>query len=167
MGTQNYSQEFKSAALQKLLSPNSKGLRATAEELGLATSTLYSWQHGRGKVVNMKNKKEKSLKDWTPEEKLDAIIKTSSMAEHELGEYLRSHGLYSVNLEQWKKDFTNGLKADLGRPKKDTEVLKLRKKEQDLEKELNRKDKALAEMTARVILLKKSHLLFGEDEDNL
>lgn len=73
----------------------------------------------------MKNKKEKTLKDWTPEEKLDAIIKTASMTEHERGEYLRSHGLYSANLEQWKKDCTNGLQSDLGRPKKDPEVFKL------------------------------------------
>ena len=167
MGTQNYSQEFKNAALQKFLAPNSKGLRATAEELGIAPSTLYSWQYRRAKIGGMKNKKEKTLKDWTPEEKLDAIIKTSSMTEHGRGEYLRSHGLYSVNLEQWRKDFINGPKADSGRPKKDPEVLKLRKKEQDLENELRRKDKALAEVTARVILLKKSHLLFGEDEDDL
>jgi transposase-like protein len=166
MGTQNYSQEFKNAALQKLLSPSSKGLRETAEELGIAPSTLYSWQYRRAKIGDMKNKKEKTLRDWTPEEKLDAIIKTASMTEHERGEFLRSHGLYSANLEQWKKDCTNGLQSDLGRPKKDPEVFKLRKKEQELENELKRKDKALAEVTARVILLKKSHLLFGEDEDN-
>lgn len=166
MRTENYSQEFKNSVLQKLLSPNSKGFKKTADELGLSVSTLYYWRKKCGIHSDMKNKTTTPPKDWTPVQKLEAIIKTASMTEQELGEYLRSHGLYSADIEQWKKDCTNGLKVEAGRPKKDPEVLELRKREQELESELKRKDKALAEVTARVVLLKKSHLLFGKDEDS-
>jgi transposase-like protein len=162
----HYGEDFKKAAIQKLLSPNSIGATRLSEELGLGNSTLYAWKQKFAKGGNMKTGKTKSLKNWTPEDKLEALIKTATMSEHELGEFLRSQGLYSANLEQWKKDFTNGLKADLGRPKIDPEIFALRKKEQALESELRRKDKALAEVTARVVLLKKSQLLFGVDEDD-
>jgi transposase-like protein len=166
MRSKNYSKDFKESIIQKVLSPNSKGFKKTADELGLAVSTLYSWQKNCANHSNMKNKKSNSPKDWTPEKKFEAIIKTASMNEQAFGEYLRSHGLHSADLEQWKLDISNTLKADVGRPKKDPEVLELRKREQELESELKRKDRALAEVTARVVLLKKSHLLFGKDEDS-
>ncbi|NOT78201.1 MAG: hypothetical protein HOP07_04280 [Bacteriovoracaceae bacterium] len=88
------------------------------------------------------------------------------MDELTLGEFLRREGLFMANLEQWKTDLTNGLKSAAGRPRKDPELFELRKKEEELIRELKRKDKALAEFAARVVLLKKSHLLFGVDEDN-
>lgn len=164
---QIYSKAFKSSAIQKLLSPNSKGAHKLADELGIGVSTLYAWRK-ESAIINttMENKSLNSTKNWTPEEKLEAVIKTASMSEHELGEYLRNQGLYAADLKQWKKDCMNALKPNIGRPKIDPEVFKLRKKEQELERELRQKDKALAEFSARVILLKKSHLLFGVDEDN-
>ena len=164
---QIYSKAFKTSAIQKLLSPNSKGAHQLAAELGVGVSTLYAWRK-ESAIINttMENKNLSTGKNWTPEEKLEAVIKTASMSEHELGEFLRSRGLYAADLKQWKKDCTAALKTNVGRPKIDPEVLRLRKKEQELERELRQKDKALAEFSARVILLKKSHLLLGADEDN-
>ena len=89
------------------------------------------------------------------------------MPENELGEFLRSNGLHSSDLEQWKQDFYSSQKSP-GRPRIDPELAELRTKEKVLTKDLSRKDRALAEMSARVILLKKSHVMFGisEDEDD-
>jgi transposase len=58
------------------------------------------------------------------------------------------------------------MKTSPGRPKKDSEVVELKHKEKRLEKELHRKDRALAEMAARIILLKKSRLIWGDAEED-
>ena len=113
----------------------------------------------------MKKSKNKSITDWTPEQKLEAIAKTYSMNEDELGEYLRANGLYSSDLESFKSDALNGFKSK-GRPKLDPEVTKLRKQNNELSRNIKKKDKALAEYSARVILLKKSHEIWGEPEDD-
>jgi trans-2-enoyl-CoA reductase len=87
------------------------------------------------------------------------------MNENEIGEFLRSNGLHANELEEWKQLFYSALKP-VGRPKLDPELVELRADKKELEKDLKRKDKALAEMSARVILLKKSHLLFGVNEED-
>jgi transposase len=106
----------------------------------------------------------KKSKEWSPEAKLKAIAETLSMTENQLGEYLRANGLHSSDLEQWKQEFYSSQKAP-GRPKLDPEVAELRNKEKVLSKEIRRKDKALAEMSAKIILLKKSHEIFGVNEE--
>jgi len=79
---------------------------------------------------------------------------------------LRSKGLLSTDLENWKKEFYSSQQKNKGgRPKLDPEVAKLKKREKTLERDLKRKDKALAEMSARVVLLKKSHEIWGLPED--
>jgi transposase InsO family protein len=78
---------------------------------------------------------------------LEAIIETTSMDEQELGEYLRSNGLHSSDLEAFKNEFIKAKKeTKRGRPQLDAEVFKFRFK---------KKDTALSEYAARVILLKK------------
>jgi hypothetical protein len=87
------------------------------------------------------------------------------MNEKQLGEFLRSNGLHSSDLEQWKQDFYS-TQQSLGRPRLDPELVELRAKEKELSRDLKRKDKALAEMAARIILIKKSQLLFGVNEED-
>lgn len=157
-----YSEEFKQMAVQKLLS-NSERLSVTARKLDIPNSTLNGWKKKYGNLSSM-SKNKKTTNDWTAEKKLEAIIKTGSMNENELGEYLRSHGLHSDDIERFKQEALTGFKSS-GRPKLDPEVLELRKKNKKLEKNIKKKDKALAEYSARVILLKKSHEIWGVPED--
>ena len=107
----------------------------------------------------------KESKDWTPEKKLQIIAQTLSMTEHELGEFLRANGLHSAELEEWKQNFYSSQKT-VGRPKLDPELVALRAEKKSLTSDLKRKDKALAEMSARIILLKKSRLIWGDGEDD-
>jgi transposase-like protein len=107
----------------------------------------------------------KKSKEWTPEAKLKAIAETLTLTENELGEYLRANGLHSSDLEQWKQEFYSSQKGP-GRPKLDPELAELRAKEKELAKDLKRKDRALAEMSARIVLLKKSRLIWGDGEDD-
>jgi len=97
---------------------------------------------------------QSSLKNWTPEKKLDAVIKTASMTEQELGKFLRSNGLHSSDLDSFKEEPTAAIPSR-GRAKLDPELVALRSENKKLSKDLKRKDATLAEYSARVILLKK------------
>ncbi len=161
LNNKTYNNSFKENAVQQLLRPNSLGLSATASKIGIPPSTLYGWKKKYANETFMK----KTINDWTPEQKLEAIIKTSSMAENELGEYLRSNGLFSSDLENFKKESLAGFKLK-GRPKLDPEVVELRKQKKVLERDLRRTEKALAEQSARIILLKKSQEIWGDQEED-
>lgn len=162
----NFSEDFKKATIQRLLAPDSPGPGKIAEDLDLYPSTLYSWKK---KYANsqLMTKSKKNSKNWTPEQMLEAIILTASMDEQELGEYLRSNGLHSTDLEAFKTEFINLKKEKKrGRPQLDPELIKLRKDKVQMERTLRRNEKALAEYAARVILLKKSHEIWGTNEDD-
>jgi transposase len=165
MSNQTYNEDFKQAAVKKLLAPESEGLNATARKISIAPSTLYGWKKKYASDTPMKKTNYNPLENWTPEQKLEAVIKTASMSEQEVGEYLRIHGLHSSDLELFKEAClpTSTLR---GRPKLDPEVVELRKQKKNLERDLRRTEKALAEQSARIILLKKSHEIWGVPEDD-
>ncbi len=140
--------------------PGGPSISEAAEKTGIHHTSIRNWIKIYANLPGMKKTKE-----WTPEAKLEAIIKTASMSENELGEYLRANGLHSTEIEQWRQDIYN-LQKPAGRPKLDPELADLRNKEKELSKDLRRKDRALAEMSARIVLLKKSRLIWGDSEDD-
>lgn len=159
-----YSSGFKSAAIQKMLLPGGPSASKLSKELGISQTTLSRWVRECANSKSMKSNNQKSPLSWSAEQKFQAILETSNMDEQALGEYLRKHGLHSSNLKEWKESFLN-LSSGKGRPRKDQEVSRLEKEVKDLKKNLNRKERALAEMSARIVLLKKSHLIWGDPED--
>ncbi len=161
--TQTYSKKFKQQAVAKFINRGSKTALEVSNELNTSIKNLYRWRLQLNGSVNMKKKNEKLIR--SSEDKLKILIETSNLTENELGEYIRKNGIHSSDLKLWKKECLNNFKLS-GRPKKDPEIFELRKEKKDLEKDLKRKNKALAEMSARIVLLKKSHLIFGENEDD-
>ena len=159
-----YSNEFKSKMVTKLLSPGGPSFTVLSEETGVHHVTLRHWvkAYANGRSMTKKSKSSK----FSPEEKFQILMETASLKENELGDFLRKKGLHSSQLEEWKQEAFSGMKSTPGRPKKDSEVVELKNKEKRLEKELHRKDRALAEMSARIILLKKSRLIWGDAEED-
>lgn len=160
-----YSNEFKGKMVTKLLSPGGPSFRVLSEETGVNHCSLRQWVKAYANGRSM-TKKSKIASKLTPEEKFQILLETASLKDNLLGDYLRRKGLHSSQLEEWKEEAFAGMKSSAGRPKKDSEVTELKHKEKRLEKELHRKDRALAEMSARIILLKKSHLIWGDAEDD-
>jgi len=93
---------------------------------------------------------------WTAEAKLKALVETAGLAETELGLYLRREGLYSHQITAWRAEVLEHL-ATSPTPKKDARDETIRQ----LEREILRKDKALAEASALLILQKKVDLIWG------
>ena len=100
---------------------------------------------------------------WTPAARLEAVIATAAMDEATRSAWCREHGLYAADLEAWKRDAIAGL----GDPRaaSATEARQDRRRVKELERELHRKDKALAETAALLVFARKLSAVFREGED--
>lgn len=159
---QAYSQEFKDAIVSKIVNRGNRTIDEVCEHEGIGKSTAANWLRSRVTVAVMA--KQKTSKKWTPEEKFKAITDTHAMSEEDLGHYLRREGLHSQQLKEWREEMIKGLApvARKSQTKKDERDEKIK----SLEREIRRKDKALAEASALLILQKKIDLIWGnKDED--
>ena len=161
-----YTEAFKESMVVKMMLPGGPRASQLSKEIGVCQPTLSRWKKAYGKVDLMSKGREKRRpQDWSAEERLEALKETSKLGEEELGSYLRREGLHSVQLEQWTREFLEGQKAlSAGHPKRRV-VSQEKKKIKELERDLRRKDKALAEVTALLVLKKKADLIWGVVED--
>jgi transposase len=160
-----YTEGFKESMVKKMTIPGGIGLSALSKESGVSPATLFRWKGTYGRVEKVsKPNANRRPQDWSAEEKLKAVGETAKLGEEELGIYLRREGLHSSHLEQWRTDFVEGVKGNRKNPKRF--VSEEKKKIKELEREIRRKDKALAEVTALLILKKKAALIWGEVEED-
>ena len=158
MGTsKRFSQEFKQAVVKKMLSRGKQTIKQFCEENGLALSTVTLWQSECANVSVMNNKKNKSK--LSSENILKIISETYSLSEEDLGLYLRKNGLHSAQIAEWRQDIILSMnKPKLNPNKRDERDFRIN----DLEKNLRKKDAALAEVSALLILQKKANLLWPD-----
>nr|VFJ76759.1 MAG: hypothetical protein BECKFW1821C_GA0114237_11092 [Candidatus Kentron sp. FW] len=103
--------------------------------------------------------------NWDGERKLLALIETASLNKQEMSEYCRENGLYVEQMERWKEFAIAGTESGtLLTRGQSREWQRDKKKLHRLEKELRRKEKALAEAAALLVLEKKAQALWGERE---
>lgn len=156
-----YSEELKEQMVRKMMPPSSQSVAAIARETGISTPTLYAWKQQfqrQGYVVPSKSTKPHG---WDAKAKLAAVIKTAAMNEAERSTWCREHGLYAEQLAAWKQAFETqdsaASRADLASE---------RKRRRRLEKELKRKERALAEAAALLTLSKKAEAIWGSDGED-
>ncbi|MFT4583055.1 MAG: transposase [Gammaproteobacteria bacterium] len=168
-----YNQSFKQQAVEKALSrPEGTTLAEITDSLGIGHSTLHKWMmksrnqelgsnsaHDGTSIGGMT--KEKRAQDWSQEERLEMVIACGALEEDPMNQLCRERGLYAHHVKQWKQDFISGSTAH---ERGDAKSLKGEVRE--LRKELNRKDRALAETAALLVLQKKVSAIWGNDEDN-
>jgi len=105
----------------------------------------------------------KRPQDWTGEERLQALIETAGLSEEQVGSWCRGHGLHTHHLAQWRRELTAGRPGDQGSQET---VRALRAENRELKKALRRKEQALAETAALLVLKKKAASIWGEREDD-
>lgn len=153
------STERKAAILAKLLPPYNMTISAVAQMEGISDATLYNWRNqakSEGKPVPGA---DKNSEQWPAEARFAAIVETATFSEAEVAEYCRKKGLYPEQLVQWKQGFLQvsspGNKAALKQSQKEIKQLK---------RELIRKEKALTEAAAILVLRKKLSDYYGETD---
>jgi hypothetical protein len=164
------------------------GMSATAlaDEVKVPQPTLSTWLRNaatrseRGRVEGMKRVKPKQRRkaakveqptapaarrpsEWTPDEKFAAVMEAAAVSEAELGEWIRRKGLREADLVAFREEVREAAVAGMG-AKRSTSPDAKRVKE--LERELKRKEAALAETAALLVLRKKAVALWGEEGDD-
>ena len=163
-----YSPEFKSKVLGQLLPPDNLSIRELSEKEGVPEATLYTWRHRKiSEGIAMPSNKTTSPDNWSAEQKLAVVVETYSMNAEESNVYCRSKGLYSNQIKSWKRSCLTGYATAAKNKRLEVDKAKQSKKRiQSLEKELHRKEKALAEAAALLTLGKKFDALWAEKEES-
>lgn len=155
-----YSKAFVDQALVKVFSRGDRPVSSVADDLNMKYHTLKSWM--KRESVSKRNglaKKEKRPQDWSAEEQLRALQESHALSGDALTAWCREHGVFAHNLSEWKTAFCAENKALSGH----RELRVLKDENDQLKRELVRKEKALAEAAALLILQKKFRALW-EDE---
>lgn len=161
-----YTEEFKAQIVRKMMPPNALTVAEVNRETGISGATLYNWRNDYRKKGNAVPADSSNPESWSGENKLAVIIETAAMNEQELSEYCRRKGLYVEQIARWREAAIAGNDSNERLSKAERQALqKERKKNRRLSSELNRKEKALAETAALLVLKKKAQAIWGEDED--
>ena len=163
-----YSKEFKEQALVKVYSRQSRTIESIADELNMLKGTLKMWMRDAVKntlslTSNMTKLESKRPEDWSLEERLVVLQKSYGLTDDALNSLCREQGIYMHHLTQWKADFctANALKVD---QKNTQELRKLKQDNAILQRDLNRKEKALVEAATLLVLQKKFNALWEDEE---
>jgi transposase-like protein len=164
-----YSKTFKIEVVKKVvLRGADTSIRSMALSHGVKVSTLYGWIKAvEGKALTEDpptsgGPGEKIPYHWSTSERLQAVTDTGPLTRERLSEYCRSKGIFPHHIEQWKEEF---IKPKANSDSKN-EIKELKKEVKRLNAELHRKDRALAETAALLVLKKKAHQYWGDNEDD-
>jgi transposase-like protein len=163
----SYSEEFKESVIKKMMPPNPVSVSKISKETGVSDVSLYKWRKDyRNRGIAMPGE-HSTPDDWTADDKLAVVIETASLNGAQLSEYCRCKGLYPEQIDQWKTAALSGyqhrnqVKKENARNRQED-----KQKIKRLESELKRKEKALAETAALLVLSKKCEAIWGVSEED-
>ena len=162
----NYSPEYKESLLRRMLPPNNESVSKIAKEEGISEQTLRNWRDKARKEGKAAPGIDATPDDWSTQDKFLIVVETASLNETELAEYARKKGLYVEQIKAWRDACMNangGIAREAARLNR--ELKESQKERKKLERELQRKDKALAETAALLVLSKKANAIWGDPED--
>ena len=153
-----YGEAFRNRAVARLLPPESANVGAVAKEIGVSVQTLERWREDAQSMPALG-------RAWTARARLEAVITTAAMDESGKSAWCREHGVYPAELDQWCASAAAAL-AEPEEARASPQATRQDKKRiKELECELLRKDRALAETAALLVLSKKVAAIFNKGED--
>ena len=174
MQRNQHSTEFKEQALSKARLRGSRTLESVATELNMPLGTLKGWlkrsgSEGAGLAARPSLPGDVPARQWTPGQRLLALQESHVLSGAELHAWCREKGLFEHQLKQWHEAFcTTGGSGAIGSPEQrqaNATLRDLQGQNHQLKRELHRKDRALAEAAALLVLQKKFQILWeGEDK---
>ena len=158
-----YSSRIRQAALRKVLPPQSKPVKDVALEFGISEQAINGWMKlvEEGKLTA--EAEGSGPRSTSASEKLSLLLEGAKVGGDQLGGWLRDKGLHSEHLPLWEQELRE-LMDDKATGDK-AEIQALKKRTRQLERELERKDKALAELATLMALKKKADEIWGDSEE--
>jgi len=177
-----YSAKLRAKMIQQMTGPGAMSATALAEEVGITQPTLSRWLREAGTVPAMSSRRDERErgagaergdpvedrglpKDWSAERKLQVLVEASRLSEADLGTFLRRTGLHEAQLVEWRATALASLEGAGAKQSRKKRGAPESKRIRALEREVRRKDKALAETAALLVLGKKADALWGGGGD--
>lgn len=161
-----YSEAFKANMVKKLLMPGGPTASALSIRTGICQPTLSRWlRDAREEGMSPSKPSQRVARrpgEWKPEEKLSLVVRAEGLTEDALGELLRREGVHEADLAEWRTAALVALGTRSKGPAESGNARRVR----ELERELLRKDKALAETAALLVLKKKVQEYWGDEDDS-
>jgi hypothetical protein len=154
--TRPYSVAFKEKMIRRLTGKNAVSASQLARETGVRQQNLSRWLMQARSLPLVAEKVRGKGKQRTVQEKARILAEAVGLGGEELSTYLEQAGVQLVEYERWRIALEEGGAAAAATTRRIRE----------LERELARKEKALAEAAALLVLKKKVASLYGADEDD-
>jgi transposase len=173
-----YTEGFRARMIERMTGARAISANALSREVGIQQPTLSRWLRDAGTVAGVSKRKSKLKRtatpppstarragQWSPEEKVRVVLAGAAVSDQDMGEFLRREGLHQEDLVRFREEVRSAAIAGLT-PAKKAARGEEQKRIKDLERELKRKEAALAETAALLVLRKKANALWGgEGED--
>ena len=162
-----HSIQFQEQALIKVRERGSRSVQDVANDLNMSVGTLRKWisksnQKAAGNTHSAQLPKNLPAPSWAPAQRLQALLETHAMAPAQLSAWCREKGLFEHQLQNWREAFCTAGTSESRESK--AALRELQVKHEGLQRELRRKEKALAEAAALLVLQKKFHALWEGEE---
>jgi hypothetical protein len=154
--TKPFSVTFKQKMVERLTGKNAVSAMQLARETGVRQQNLSRWLEQARSLPTVAKKPKPVVREWTVELKARVLAEASNLDGQELTACLEREGVKLAEYEQWRLALDEGGQASAS----------TNRRIRQLERELARKEKALAEAAALLVLKKKVEALYEEDEDD-
>lgn len=166
-----HSTEFKDQALSKARQRGSRTLEDVAAELNMSVGTLKGWlkrpqASGAESVMPSSLPDGRPAQQWSAAQRLLALHESYGLSGAALHAWCREKGLFEHQLKAWREAFCRAPEPQSGEAKRESKAAlrELQVKHEVLQRELRRKERALAEAAALLVLQKKFQALLGDEE---
>lgn len=162
-----HSTAFQEQALIKARERGTRSVQDVANDLNMSMGTLRKWisksnQKAASNTYSAQLPENLPAPSWAPTQRLQALLETHAMAPEQLSAWCREKGLFEHQLQSWRDAFCT---ASAGETRESKAALReLQVKHEGLQRELRRKEKALAEAAALLVLQKKFNALWEGEE---
>jgi len=159
----SYPPERKRAIINKMAGPNPVSIAELAKQEGISEPTLYAWRNQARKEGLLLPDADVSPEGWSSADKFNAVLESASLNQHQLSEYCRTRGLFPEQLTRWRQncaranDWDRAENASLAKQHREN-----RERIRELESEVHRKNKALADTATIIMLKKKAQEIWGD-----
>ncbi len=181
MQRDRHSQEFQEQALSKARARGKRTLESVAAELNMPLGTLKGWLKRSGlegaalpHAATLPG--DVPARQWSPAQRLLALQESHALSGSALHAWCREKGLFEHQLKQWRNAFcavvqtpvVSAAAQRVANTAANTALRELQTRHDRLQREMRRKDRALAEAAALLVLQKKFQALVlqqSEGED--
>jgi transposase len=153
--TKAYSLAFKQKMVERLTGRNPVSPSELGREIGIRQQNLSRWLHEARSLPLVASNTPKA-RVWTVEQKAQALAGASKLSGEQLTSYLEREGIKLADFERWRIALEEDGQGSVATTKR------IRK----LERELARKEKALAEAAVLLVLKKTIDSYYKEEDDD-